>query len=95
LPNNPKEESIGGLRASPRLRILAQLDARRIEFMTTAVVCVVFAICFAHLEHYYIKDPALQISNGKVSSMEMDRSREVKPIIGNTYVSHAFYFYSN
>ena len=56
------------------------------------MICVVFAICFAHLEYYYIKDPALQISNGKVamSHPELDRSREVKPIIGNTYQYHLF-----
>jgi hypothetical protein len=35
--------------------------------------------------YYYIKDPALQISNGKV-----DRSRETKPIIGNMYQYHLF-----
>jgi hypothetical protein len=29
--------------------IRLQLNARRIEFITTAIVCVVFAICFAHL----------------------------------------------
>ena len=64
-----------------------QLQARRIEFITTAVICVVFAICFAHLEYYYIKDPALQISNGKVQSNqpEFDQSRETKPIFGNMY----------
>ena len=66
----------------------------------TAVICVVFAICFAHLEYYYIKDPALQISNGKVltNHPEFDRSRETKPIIGNMYqyqsISDAFYFCS-
>jgi hypothetical protein len=93
LVNNPnKEKSLEKLRARPRLRILAQLDARRIEFITTAVICVVFAICFAHLEYYYIKDPALQISNGKVLSAhpEIDRSRELKPIIGNMYQYHLF-----
>ena len=69
-----------------------QLDARRIEFIMTAVICVIFAICFAHLEYYYIKDPALQISNGKVlmSHPEFDRSREAKPIIGNMYQYHIF-----
>ena len=51
-----------------------------------------FAFCFAHLEYYYIKDPALQISNGKVlgTHSEIDRSREVKPIIGNMYQYHLF-----
>src|SRR5919205_1064617 len=69
-----------------------QLRARRIEFITTAVICVVFAICFAHLEYYYIKDPALQISNGKVQSNhpEFDQSRETKPILGNMYQYHIF-----
>ena len=69
-----------------------QLDPRRIEFIITAVICVIFAICFAHLEYYYIKDPALQISNGKVlmSHPELDRSREAKPIIGNMYQYHIF-----
>jgi len=93
LPNNPnKEKSIEGLGASPRLHILAQLDARRIEFITTAMVCLVFAICFAHLEYYYIKDPTLQISNGKVltTNPDIDRSRQVKPVIGNMYQYHLF-----
>jgi hypothetical protein len=69
-----------------------QLDPRRIEFIITAVICVIFAICFAHLEYYYIKDPALQISNGKVlmSHPEFDRSIEAKPIIGNMYQYHIF-----
>jgi hypothetical protein len=69
-----------------------QLQARTIEFITTAVICVVFAICFAHLEYYYIKDPALQISNGKVQSNhpEFDQSRETKPILGNMYQYHLF-----
>ena len=81
-----------GLRSSPWLRILAQLDARRIEFITTAMVCVVFVICFAHVEYYYNKDPALQISNGKVltTNPEIDSSRQVKPIIGNMYQYHLF-----
>lgn len=72
--------------------IRKQLGARRIEFIMTAVICVVFAICFAHLEYYYIKDPALQISNGKVltNHPEFDRSRETKPIIGNMYQYHLF-----
>jgi hypothetical protein len=40
----------------------------------------------------YIKDPALQISNGKVQSNhpEFDRSRETKPLIGNMYQYHLF-----
>jgi hypothetical protein len=86
-PNNKKNASKAISRGT-----FVQLDARRIEFITTAVVCVIFAICFAHLEYYYIKDPALQISNGKVltSHPEFDRSREVKPIIGNMYQYHIF-----
>lgn len=69
------------------------LDARKIEFISTAIICVVFAICFAHLEYYYIKDPALQISNkGTITSTENqnDRSRETEPIIGNMYQYHLF-----
>jgi hypothetical protein len=68
------------------------LGARKIEFISTAVVCVVFAASFAHLEYYYIKDPALQISNGKVvvTDSNFDRSRETKPIIGNMYQYHLF-----
>ena len=72
--------------------IRTHLDARRIEFITTAIICVIFAISFAHLEYYYIKDPALQISNGKVqvNDPNFDRSRETKPIIGNLYQYHLF-----
>jgi hypothetical protein len=46
----------------------------------------------AHLEYYYIKDPALQISNGKVQvdDPNFDRSRETKPIVGNLYQYHLF-----
>jgi hypothetical protein len=68
------------------------LGARKIEFISTAVVCVVFAASFAHLEYYYIKDPALQISNGKVvvTDSNFDRSRETKPIFGNMYQYHLF-----
>ena len=49
-------------------------------------------MCFAHLEYYYVKDPALQISNGKVkiNHPEFDRSRETKPIVGNMYQYHLF-----
>jgi hypothetical protein len=70
----------------------AHLDARRIEFITTAVICFIFAISFAHLEYYYIKDPALQISNGKVQvdDPNFDRSRETNPILGNMYQYHLF-----
>lgn len=77
---------------SHREHIVKQLGARRIEFISTAVICVVFAVSFAHLEYYYIKDPALQISNGKVevNDANFDRSRETKPIIGNMYQYHLF-----
>lgn len=77
---------------SHREHIVKQLGARRIEFISTAVICVVFAVSFAHLEYYYIKDPALQISNGKVEVKDanFDRSRETKPIIGNMYQYHLF-----
>ncbi|MEP0826755.1 MAG: hypothetical protein HRF40_14875 [Nitrososphaera sp.] len=77
---------------SKREHIAKHLGARKIEFISTAVVCVVFAISFAHLEYYYIKDPALQISNGKVAVTDsnFDRSRETEPIIGNMYQYHLF-----
>ncbi|HEX2230737.1 MAG TPA: hypothetical protein VHG34_00960, partial [Nitrososphaeraceae archaeon] len=77
---------------SHREHIVKQLGARRIEFIATAIICAVFAVSFAHLEYYYIKDPALQISNGKVqvSDTNFDRSRETKPIIGNMYQYHLF-----
>jgi len=72
--------------------VATHLDARRVEFIITAIICVIFAISFAHLEYYYIKDPALQISNGKVqvNDPNFDRSRETKPIIGNLYQYHLF-----
>lgn len=72
--------------------ILKQLGARKIEFIGTAVICTIFAISFAHLEYYYIKDPALQISNGEVEVTDpnFDRSRESEPIIGNMYQYHLF-----
>jgi hypothetical protein len=77
---------------SHREHIVKQLGARRIEFIATAIICAVFAVSFAHLEYYYIKDPALQISNGKVevNDTNFDRSRETKPIIGNMYQYHLF-----
>ena len=77
---------------SSRERIRKHLGARRIEFISTAVICVIFAVSFAHLEYYYIKDPALQISNGKVQVIDpnFDRSRETEPIIGNMYQYHLF-----
>ena len=77
---------------SHREHIVKQLGARRIEFISTAVICAVFAVSFAHLEYYYIKDPALQISNGRVevNDANFDRSRETKPIIGNMYQYHLF-----
>jgi hypothetical protein len=77
---------------SKRDHIAKHLGARKIEFISTAVVCVIFAISFAHLEYYYIKDPALQISNGEVQVTDpnFDRSRETEPIIGNMYQYHLF-----
>jgi hypothetical protein len=77
---------------SYREYIVKQLGARRVEFIATAVICAIFAISFAYLEYYYIKDPALQISNGKMepSDPNLDRSRETKPIIGNMYQYHLF-----
>ncbi|MGH9991916.1 MAG: hypothetical protein ACREAZ_04635 [Nitrososphaera sp.] len=72
--------------------IKMHLGARKIEFISTAIISVVFAASFAHLEYYYIKDPALLISNGKVvvEDSNFDRSRETKPIIGNMYQYHLF-----
>jgi hypothetical protein len=86
--SNPSASSPGATSE----HLLLQLRARRIEFITTAIIVVIFAVCFAHLEYYYIKDPALQISNGKVQSNhpEFDQSRETKPIIGNMYQYHLF-----
>src|SRR5919108_2761075 len=78
---------------SHREHIIKHLGARRIEFIATAVICAIFAVSFAHLEYYYIKDPALQISNGKVEvggDANFDRSRETRPIIGNMYQYHLF-----
>ena len=53
---------------------------------------MVFAVSFAHLEYYYIKGPALSISDGKVEENDpkFDRSRETKPIIGSLYQYHLF-----
>ena len=84
------DEDHSGL--SKREHIAKHLGARKIEFIATAIVCVVFATSFAHLEYYYIKDPALQISNGKVqvTDSNFDRSRETEPIIGNMYQYHLF-----
>jgi hypothetical protein len=75
-----------------REHIRLHLGARKIEFISTAVVGVIFAVSFAHLEYYYIKDPALQISNGEVvvNDRNFDRSRETSPIIGNMYQYHLF-----
>lgn len=73
-----------------REHILAHLGARKVEFISTAVICAIFAISFAHLEYYYIKDPALQISNGKVQGSASSASRETKPIFGNMYQYHLF-----
>lgn len=79
-------------RLSKREHIAQHLGARKIEFISTAIVGVIFAISFAHLEYYYIKDPALQISNGEVAVIDpnFDRSRETEPIIGNMYQYHLF-----
>lgn len=76
-------------------QVRRQLGARRIEFISAAVIGVVFAVCFAHLEYYFIKDPALQISNndGKITvttETSSDRSRETEPILGNMYQYHLF-----
>ena len=84
---------------SPRERISQHLGARRIEFISTAVICVVFAVSFAHLEYYYIKDPALQISNGKVQVIDpnFDRSRDrtnIRQYVSISSLSDAFHFYS-
>ena len=70
----------------------AHVGQHGVEAVSTAIVCVVFAISFANLEYYYIKDPALQISNGQVHATNpaSDRSRETKPIIGNMYEYHLF-----
>jgi hypothetical protein len=86
----PESEDRGYM--SHREHVVKQLGARRIEFIATAIICAVFAVSFAHLEYYYIKDPALQISNGKVevNDANFDRSRETKPIIGNMYQYHLF-----
>jgi hypothetical protein len=90
-----KKEQEGERRKEPPSRseyLLKQLGARRVEFISTAVICVVFAVSFAHLEYYYIKDPALQISNGKVEGVSTNgnMSRETRPIIGNMYQYHLF-----
>lgn len=79
-------------RLSKREHIAQHLGARKIEFISTAIIAVVFAISFAHLEYYFIKDPALQISNGEIEVVDsnFDRSRETKPIIGNMYQYHLF-----
>jgi hypothetical protein len=84
------DEDHGGL--SRRDHIARHLGARKIEFISTAVIGVIFAVSFAHLEYYYIKDPALQISNGEVLVLDsnFDRSRETEPIIGNMYQYHLF-----
>jgi hypothetical protein len=84
------EKDRGG--KSKRDHIRMQLGARKIEFISTALVSVIFAASFAHLEYYYIKDPALQISNGEVivNDSNFDRSRETEPIIGNMYQYHLF-----
>ncbi len=77
---------------SKRDHIKEHLGARKIEFISTAIICVVFAASFAHLEYYYIKDPALQVSYGEVivTDSNFDRSRETEPILGNMYQYHLF-----
>ena len=37
--------------------------AKRIEYISTAIISTIFAISFARLEYFYTTDPALQISN--------------------------------
>lgn len=69
---------------------MAHLGARKVKFTATAIICVIFAISFAHLEYYYIKDPALYISNGRVEGTTSSASRETKPIVGNMYQYHLF-----
>ncbi|MDQ3868384.1 MAG: hypothetical protein M3250_02360 [Thermoproteota archaeon] len=90
--HHPDHQSHRHRRLGSRERISQQLGARRIEFISTAVIGVIFAVSFAHLEYYYIKDPALQMSNGKVQVLDpnFDRSRETEPIIGNMYQYHLF-----
>lgn len=73
-----------------RKQILKRIGIRRTEFISTVIVCIIFAVSFAHLEYYYIKDPALEISNGKVQSTFSEQSRETQPIIGNMYQYHIF-----
>jgi hypothetical protein len=77
---------------SKREHVKAHLGARKLEFISTVIIAVVFAASFANLEYYYIKDPALQVSNGKVEVKDsnFDRSRETRPIIGNMYQYHLF-----
>jgi hypothetical protein len=90
--NRPRQSRHYPRHLGSRDRITQHLGARRIEFISTAVICVIFAVSFAHLEYYYIKDPALQMSNGKVQVIDpnFDRSRETEPIIGNMYQYHLF-----
>ena len=90
--NRPRQSRHYHGHLGSRDRITQHLGARRIEFISTAVICVIFAVSFAHLEYYYIKDPALQMSNGKVQVIDpnFDRSRETEPIIGNMYQYHLF-----
>src|SRR5690348_3269108 len=87
-----REEEKDHSSLSKREHVRAHLGARKIEFISTAVIAVVFAASFANLEYYYIKDPALQVSNGKVEVKDsnFDRSRETRPIIGNMYQYHLF-----
>jgi hypothetical protein len=76
---------------SAREHIKVRLGPRKIEFISTIVVTVVFAVTFAHLEYYYIKDPALQMTNGKVQAQNSSEiSRATHPIVGNMYQYHLF-----
>src|SRR5919205_3156436 len=76
---------------SAREHIKVHLNPRKIEFISTIIVTVVFGVSFAHIEYYYIKDPALQMTNGKVQAQNSSEiSRATHPIIGNMYQYHLF-----
>ena len=90
LKQPARREGHGAL--STREHVKNRLGQHTLEAISTAALVVIFAVSFAYLEYYYIKDPALQISNGKVQygSPASDQSRETKPIIGNMYQYHLF-----
>jgi hypothetical protein len=91
VASDQEDHDHGGI--SRREHIRMHLGARKIEFISTVVISIVFAISFAHLEYYYIKDPALQITNAgevAVKDPNYDRSREAEPIVGNMYQYHLF-----